>query len=270
MKDDIRVCREMTNAVPDEFPFFPKSTLGIDLGDRFCHCCALDYRGEVVERFRFEATKADLAKAFENRPPGRVVLEVGTHSPWVSRALGALGHEVIVANAREVQSITKSDRKNDANDAEQLARLGRVDPKLLHPIAHRQEDTQRDRALLTVRDKLVQVRASRSVSWIAKSRRFRRNAIPRPSWSARSKEWDLSHRSPMCSRSKIQRVLPAAAALASTSECVLANATQEIATHTSRLAKRGIPTYESSLWNALSTFCREAQTAICVASVNVL
>ena len=151
MKDDIRVCREMTNSVSKEFSLFPKSTLGIDLGDRFCHCCALDYRGEVVERFRFETAKAGLAKAFENRPPCRVVLEVGTHSPWVSRALGALGHEVIVANAREVQSITKSDRKNDANDAEQLARLGRADPKLLHPIAHRQEDTQRDRALLTVR-----------------------------------------------------------------------------------------------------------------------
>lgn len=163
MKDSIRVCRERTNPVPNEFSLFPKSTLGIDLGDRFCHCCALDYRGEVVERFRFETTKAGLAKAFENRPPCRVVLEVGTHSPWVSRALGALGHEVIVANAREVQSITKSDRKNDANDAEQLARLGRADPKLLHPIAHRQEDTQRDRALLTVRDKLVQVRASLTV-----------------------------------------------------------------------------------------------------------
>lgn len=40
--------------------------------------------------------------------------------------------------------------------------------------------------------------------------------------------------------------------------------------HTSRLTKRGIPTYETYLWNALSTFCREAQTAICVASVNVL
>ena len=61
MKDDIRVCREMTNSAPNEFSLFPKSTLGIDLGDRFCHCCALDYRGDVVERFRFETTKAGLA-----------------------------------------------------------------------------------------------------------------------------------------------------------------------------------------------------------------
>ncbi len=78
MKDHISVCSEMTNPVPNELSLFPKSTLGIDLGDRLCHCCALDYRGEVLDRFRFETTKVDLAEAFENRPPCRVVLEVGT------------------------------------------------------------------------------------------------------------------------------------------------------------------------------------------------
>jgi transposase len=139
---------------------FPETTIGIDLGDRYSHGCRLDGHGEVVERFRFETTRTGLAKTFEVRVPCRVVLEVGTHSPWISRSLEALGYEVIVANAREVQSISKSDRKNDASDAEQLARLGRADPKLLHPITHRQEDTQRDRALLAVRDKLVRTRGS--------------------------------------------------------------------------------------------------------------
>ena len=142
---------------------FPETTIGIDLGDRYSHGCVLDWQAEISERFRFETTRSGLAAAFLDRPPARIVIEVGTHSPWISRALKALGHEGIVANAREVQSISKSDRKNDAADAEQLARLGRADPKLLHPIAHRQEDTQRDRALLTVRDKLVRTRASRVV-----------------------------------------------------------------------------------------------------------
>ena len=138
----------------------PETTIGIDLGDRYSYGCVLDRWAEVKERFRFETTRNGLAKAFEGRPLGRVVVEVGTHSPWVSRTLEALGQEVIVANAREVQSISKSDRKNDAADAEQLARLGRADPKLLHPILHRREDTQRDRALLAVRAKLVRTRAS--------------------------------------------------------------------------------------------------------------
>jgi len=41
------------------------------------------------------------------------VLEVGTHSPWVSRYLVDLGHEVIVANPRRVRLITDSTRKDD-------------------------------------------------------------------------------------------------------------------------------------------------------------
>lgn len=90
----------------------------------------------------------------------RVVIEVGTHSPWASRWLEAKGHEVIVANARAVRSIAESDRKTDRNDAEQLARLGRVDPKLLRPIRHRGEAVQRDRMLLAVRDHLVRTRGS--------------------------------------------------------------------------------------------------------------
>lgn len=137
-----------------------ETTIGIDLGDRYSYACVLEGSGDVNERFRYPTTREGLASAFEDRPPTRIVLEVGTHSPWTSRQLGAMGHEVIVANAREVQSITKSDRKNDAADAEQLARLGRADPRLLHPIEHRREDTQRDRALLAVRDKFVRIRAS--------------------------------------------------------------------------------------------------------------
>ena len=71
-----------------------------------------------------------------------------------------MGHEVLVANARELASITRSSRKNDVADAEQLARLARSDPKLLRPIRHRGEVVQRDRTLLAVRRKLVDTRAS--------------------------------------------------------------------------------------------------------------
>ena len=79
---------------------------------------------------------------------------------WVSRWLAAKGHETIVANARAVRSIAESDRKTDRSDSEQLARLGRTDPKLLHPIRYRGEAAQRHRMLLAVRDHLVRTRAS--------------------------------------------------------------------------------------------------------------
>lgn len=147
----------MHEAITD---LFPSMTIGLDLGDRYTHACTLDVRGQVTQRFRFATRRAALEKAFAGIAPCRVALEVGTHSPWVSRALEALGHEVIVANAREVQSISQSDRKNDAADAEQLARLARSDPKLLHPIRHRGEAAQRDAAALAVRRQLVDLRTA--------------------------------------------------------------------------------------------------------------
>jgi hypothetical protein len=50
------------------------------------------------------------------------------HSPWISRLLSGLGHEVIVAHARNVRLIGESRRKDDRLDAQTLARLARIDP----------------------------------------------------------------------------------------------------------------------------------------------
>jgi transposase len=90
----------------------------------------------------------------------RIALEVGTHSPWLSRLLTSIGHEVIVANARQVQLISASSRKDDRVDAETLARLARVDPKLLRPIRHRSEEAQKDLAVIRVRATLVETRTT--------------------------------------------------------------------------------------------------------------
>lgn len=133
-------------------------TIGIDLGDRTSELCVLGSDGEVVGRRRFATTKEGLGKALGDCGRARVVMEVGTHSPWVSRFVAAQGHEVIVANPRAVRSIAESDRKSDRHDAEQLARLGRADVRLLHPIRHRSEAVQRHHALLAVRDQLVKAR----------------------------------------------------------------------------------------------------------------
>lgn len=91
-------------------------------------------------------------------PRTRIVLETGTHSPWVSRLLQKFGHEVIVANARQVRLIFENDRKTDKVDARTLARLARIDKDLLHPIRHRSAEVQADLVQLRARDALVQVR----------------------------------------------------------------------------------------------------------------
>lgn len=135
-------------------------TVGIDLGDRRSVICALDGAAEVRRRFSVATTPTGIAKAVVRYSGARVVLEVGTHSPWVSRQLQSLGHETVVANARRVRALAENEDKSDEVDAELLARLGRADPKLLRPIEHRGETAQRDRSILVVRDGLSRARAS--------------------------------------------------------------------------------------------------------------
>jgi transposase len=121
-------------------------TIGIDLGDRRSSVCVVDGAGEVQRRFSVATTEAGLRRALADQPASRVVIEVGTHSPWVSRVLEAMGHEVLVANPRRVRAIAESHDKSDRVDAETLARLGRADARLLHPIRHRGAQAQEDRA----------------------------------------------------------------------------------------------------------------------------
>jgi transposase len=118
-------------------------TLGLDLGDRTTHFALLDARAQVVERGRVTTTRAALQRQFAKLAPSRVVLEVSTHSPWVSAVFRELGHSVIVANPRSVKAVSSGARKSDRIDAELLARLGRADPELLHPVEHRGERAAR-------------------------------------------------------------------------------------------------------------------------------
>ena len=135
-----------------------KLTIGLDLGDRTTRYCILNEAGEVVSEGPLATTQAGFDSLFAKMPASRIALEVGTHSPWVSRRLAGMGHEVIVANAHKVKLITQSVRKNDRIDARQLARLARVDPQLLSPIQHRSEEAQRDLAVIRARAELIAAR----------------------------------------------------------------------------------------------------------------
>jgi transposase len=130
-------------------------TIGIDLGDKWSRLCVLDEHGEVCEEGRIATTTQAMRKRFSTEAPCRIVIEVGTHSPWVQRLLKELGHEVITAHTQSVRLIYGGTNKNDRLDAERLARLARVDPKLLHPIQHREGTVQADRAVIRSRHVLV-------------------------------------------------------------------------------------------------------------------
>lgn len=137
----------------------PSKTAGVDISDRWSQVYVVDAAGECVEEARVRTAAPALQKWFGSRPRMRVVLEVGTHSPWMSRLLASCGHEVLVANARKVRLIYQNDRKTDRLDAACLARLGRLDPHLLAPIRHRGEQAQTDLGLLRARDVLVRARS---------------------------------------------------------------------------------------------------------------
>jgi len=133
-------------------------TIGIDLGDKRSRYCILDKEGKILRESSVATLPAALKTVFSKLAGCRLAMEVGTHSPWVSRLLTALGHEVIVANAREVPLIYKSRRKNDKLDAEKLARLARLDPKLLKGIRHRGAEGQGDLLLIRSRAQVVETR----------------------------------------------------------------------------------------------------------------
>ena len=88
-------------------------TIGMDLGDRNSRYCILSSEGEILREGQVATTKTEMIKTFSGLGRARIAIEVGTHSPWVTRLLQSLGHEVIVANPRQVKLITESSRKDD-------------------------------------------------------------------------------------------------------------------------------------------------------------
>jgi transposase len=137
----------------------PRFTAGLDLGDKCSYLCLIDQQsGQVIEEGRLRTTPEAFRRRFASEQPLRIAIEAGTHSPWVSRVLEECGHEVLVANSRKLRLIYSNKRKTDEVDAENLARLARVDPKLLYPLKHRSEEGQAHMAIIRSREALVSSR----------------------------------------------------------------------------------------------------------------
>ena len=135
-------------------------TIDLDLGDRWSFYCVLDEAGQVILEQKLPTTPEAMKQTFGKIPRSLIALETGTHSPWVSRLLSELGHEVIVAHAQKVQLITKSNRKDDRHDARTLARLARLDPRLLSPVQHRSAEAQVHLTVIRARAELVSARTA--------------------------------------------------------------------------------------------------------------
>ena len=139
-------------------PNLDRLTVGVDLGDQWSHFCILGLQGETLSEGQVQTREAEVAEFFQALPPARVVMEVGTHSPWMQEVVAGEGHEVLVANPRLMEGSKRRKRKNDRIDAKKLARLGRVDPPSLHPIRHRSREVRQDLVVLRAREALVAAR----------------------------------------------------------------------------------------------------------------
>jgi len=135
-------------------------TIGLDLGDRYSSYCVLDEAGKILLEQKLPTTQETMKQIFGRMARCRIAMETGTHSPWVSRLLTALGHEVIVAHAQNVRLIVKSRRKDDRIDARTLARLARIDPELLSPVRHRSAQAQLHLTEIRARAGLVSARTA--------------------------------------------------------------------------------------------------------------
>jgi len=148
------VVRQSRNICP------PKLTIGLDLGDRNSWYCVLNGAGQIQLEQGVRTNAKALREVFGKMPCSRIALETGTHSPWISRLLSELGHEVIVAHARKVRLIGESRKKDDRLDAQTLARLARIDPELLCPVKHRSAQAQADLTVIRARAGLVRARTA--------------------------------------------------------------------------------------------------------------
>src|SRR5262249_13287684 len=116
--------------------------------------------GKVILEEKLATTPEAMKRTFARIPRSRIALETGTHSPWISRLLTQLGHQVIVAHAQKVDLITKSTRKDDLHDAKTLVRLARLRPALFGPVQHRRAKAQIHLAVSRARAELVSARTA--------------------------------------------------------------------------------------------------------------
>ncbi len=149
--------RKQQTAKPGTYP--EGCTVGLDVSDEYTYAAVVNSKGELLTEDRFRTREPELRRWLMAGPAALVAMETGTHSRWMAKVARECGHQVLVANAREVRLIYAGTNKTDRMDAVKLARLARVDPELLKPIQHRGDQEHADLAVVAARELLVRMRA---------------------------------------------------------------------------------------------------------------
>ena len=139
------------------------TTIGADVSDRTTKICVMTKAEGGERRIVVETTCATTKAGFEEAlskfdRSWPVVFETGTHCRWMDRLFKEMGFKTIVGNPGKIPSITKSNTKNDRNDARELARLAIADPAMLHPVFLRDEVYQQMLRFQHARNMLISQR----------------------------------------------------------------------------------------------------------------
>ena len=167
-----------------------RTIIGVDLGDKKHHVCVTGKDGMILCEKTVANTKEQLTKLTREHPGALFAIEVGSHSPWISRLVESNGCCCLVANARKLRAIYQNERKCDEFDARMLAKLARVDPELLSPIQHGSEERQIHRLSITLRDSLVRQRVDiiSTIRFALKSLGVRISGCSTPYFARRCRE----------------------------------------------------------------------------------
>ena len=139
------------------------TTIGIDVSDKTSKICVMRKMPDGERRIVIETTCATTREGFSEvliklDRSWPIVFETGTHCRWMDKCFKSLGFKTIIANPSKVPSITKSNTKNDRNDARELARLAIADVSMLHPVKLRDEVYQQMLRYHRGRNELICVR----------------------------------------------------------------------------------------------------------------
>ncbi|MCR5415122.1 MAG: IS110 family transposase [Kiritimatiellae bacterium] len=156
------------------------TTIGADVSDRTTKICVMTKAEGGERRIVLETTCATTKAGFEEAfskfdRSWPVVFETGTHCRWMDVLFRKMGFKTLVANPGKIASITKSNTKNDRNDARELARLAIADPAMLHPVFLRDEPYQQMLRFHHARNILISQRtqAINQIRGFAKSMGYR-------------------------------------------------------------------------------------------------
>jgi len=139
------------------------TTIGIDVSDRTSKICVMRKTPDGERRIVIETTCATTREGFSEvlsklDRSWPIAFETGTHCRWMNKHFKCLGFTTFLANPGKVPSITKSNTKNDRNDARELARLAIADVSMLHPVKLRDEIYQQMLRYHRGRNELICVR----------------------------------------------------------------------------------------------------------------